>query len=110
MVLKWLYAGALLFGAIASQVYAIYLMPLTKGVTVLLPTIGVMLCFAAFTFLVGRLLVSGFQLILVVPLLSAGVPLGGILVGILGYGEYASVTKISALVLACLLVGAASLL
>ena len=110
MIAKWIYAAVLLLGAIGSQVYAIYLMPMTRGATLFIPTAGVMISFAIFTLLVGRLLVLGFQLILIVPLLSATVPIGGIIVGVLGYGEVASYTKLVTLIVACLLVGIASAL
>jgi len=110
MLPKFAYAGALLLGAITSQVFSIYLMPMTRGATVFLPTAGVMLCFAIFTVLISRLLMSGFQLVIIVPLVAAGVPLGGILVGILAYGEAASLAKVGALLIACALIGAASIL
>jgi len=110
MLLKWAYPSALLVGAIASQVYAIYLMPTTKGATALVPTAVVMLCFLVFTVLIGCLLRSGAPLNLVVPLMSAATPVGGILVGVLAYQEAASPAKIATLLGACLLVGVASLL
>lgn len=110
MLTKWVYTGSLLIALIGSQVFAIYLMPLTRGATAWLPTAGVMLCFAVFTVLFGRLLVGGFQLSLIVPLISAAVPLGGILVGILAYGETASLAKVGALIVACVLIGVAALM
>jgi multidrug transporter EmrE-like cation transporter len=110
MLLKFVYAGGLLFGAIASQVLAIYLMPMTRGASAFIPTAGVMFCFAIFTVLISRLLMTGFQLVIVVPLVAASVPLGGILVGIFAYGETASLAKVAVLLLACLLVGTANIL
>ena len=67
-------------------------------------------CFCVFTILLGRLLSAGVNLSLIVPLLSAGAPLGSIAVATLAYGEPASLAKIATLIVACLLIGAANLL
>lgn len=52
---------------------------------------------------------SGANLTLIVPLLSAAVPIAGIAVAVLVYGESASLSKVAMLVAACGLVATANL-
>jgi quaternary ammonium compound-resistance protein SugE len=94
--------------AAAGQVTAIGLLPRTQGFTNAAYTIG---CIASFSFslwLIARILQSGVNLGILVPLMSAVAPLGGVLVAILIYGEHASLPKVVALVIACGLIGLAS--
>ena len=83
-------------------------MPLTKGLTELVPSIGCGIAFLAGLGLMARLLNSGINLGILLPFMAAIVPLCAIAVGIIFYGESASLTKLSLLVSACLVVGFAS--
>ena len=99
----------LLLISTVMQIFAIYLIPLTKGLTAPLPTIVWGVVVVASSALVVRVAHAGVNLSLIIPIMSAVVPLGGIAVAILIHGEPASFLKIGALVVACALVGVASL-
>lgn len=96
--------------SVASQVFAIYLLPLTRGATAPLPTLSVMGLFCIFAVILSKLLNYGMNLSLVIPLISAAIPLGAILVAIFVYGEPASFAKVASLLVACGLIGLANLL
>lgn len=98
-----LFAGSVIF-----QLIALYLMPMTKGLT----SPGYTALWAV-TFLIGvgllaRLVHSGVNLSTALPLMAAIVPLCTIAIGVLAYGEAASLLKIGLLVGACALIGIAS--
>ena len=98
----------MLAASVAFQVIGLSLMPLTKGVTQLLPSVACCLAFLAGLGLMARLLNSGINLGILLPFMAAVVPLCAIAVGILFYGESASFIKLSLLVSACLVIGFAS--
>lgn len=98
---KLLYVLALLIGSISVQAYAMFLLPLTRGATAIVPTLGVMISFCIFTVLISRLMTSGMTLSILVPLLSAAGPLAAIAIGIFAYGEAASFMKLATLLTAC---------
>ena len=99
---------AMLAASVVFQVIGLSLMPLTKGLTELVPSIGCGIAFLAGLGLMARLLNSGINLGILPPFMAAIVPLCAIAVGIMFYGESASLTKLSLLVSACLVVGFAS--
>ena len=99
---------AMLAASVVFQVIGLSLMPLTKGLTELVPSIGCGIAFLAGLGLMARLLNSGINLGILLPFMAAIVPLCAIAVGIIFYGESASLTKLSLLVSACLVVGFAS--
>ncbi len=99
----------LLLISTALQIFAIYMIPLTRGLTAPLPAIVWGLALIVSSALVVRVVNAGVNLSLIVPMMSAVVPLGGIAVAIFIYGEPASFLKVGALVAACALVGAANL-
>ncbi|RZO78570.1 MAG: hypothetical protein EVA63_10890 [Halieaceae bacterium] len=99
---------AMLAASVVFQVIGLSLMPLTKGLTEIVPSIGCGLAFLAGTGLMARLLHSGINLGVLLPFVAAIVPLCAIAVGMLFYGESASLTKLSLLVSACLVIGFAS--
>ena len=99
---------AMLAASVVFQVIGLSLMPLTKGLTELVPSIGCGIAFLAGLGLMARLLNSGINLGILLPFMAAIVPLCAIAVGIMFYGESASLTKLSLLVSACLVVGFAS--
>ena len=98
----------MLAASVVFQVIGLSLMPLTKGLTELVPSIGCGIAFLAGLGLMARLLNSGINLGILLPFMAAIVPLCAIAVGIIFYGESASLTKLSLLVSACLVVGFAS--
>lgn len=93
-----------------SQTLGVLLLPLTRGLTAPLPTLGSALAFLFGIGLMARIAHSGVSLGVLVPILAATVPLGAIAVSILFFGEAASVAKIGTLILACVLIGVANLL
>lgn len=99
---------AMLAASVVFQVIGLSLMPLTKGLTELVLSIGCGIAFLAGLGLMARLLNSGINLGILLPFMAAIVPLCAIAVGIIFYGESASLTKLSLLVSACLVVGFAS--
>lgn len=98
------------FISIASQVFAVYMLPLTRGSTAPIPTLTVIASFCLFAVLLSRLLNSGLNLSFVIPIISAAIPLGATFVAILVYGESASFAKVASLVVACALIGVANVL
>lgn len=92
------------------QVFAFSILPLTQGFTRIVPTALVLVAIATAIGLLAWLMRVGANLSLLMPLLSATVPLALIAVGVLVYGESASFQKIAVLVTAAGLVGFASTL
>lgn len=96
--------------SIAAQVLGIFLMPLTKGLTQPLPTLAAAIAFLFGIGMMARIAHGGVSLGLLVPWISASVPLGAIAVGVFAYGETVSLAKIGTLVVACILIGVANIL
>jgi quaternary ammonium compound-resistance protein SugE len=94
--------------AAAGQVLAIGLLPRTLGFTDAANSIACVASFSLSLWLIARILQSGVNLSILVPLMSAISPLGGVLVAILVYREHASLPKVAALAIACGLIGLAS--
>jgi multidrug transporter EmrE-like cation transporter len=90
------------------QLIGLIMLPLTKGFTEPMPTLGAALSFLVGIGLLARLIHSGVNLSALIPLLAATVPLATIAFGVLVYGESASLLKITMLVSACGLIGFAS--
>lgn len=101
-------APLMFFFAIIMQVVGASLLPSTRGFTVIGLTLASLTAFAFSLFLMARLLVSGFNLSILVPVMTCTVPLGVLAVAFFVYGEPASVLKVVCLVGAILLVGVAS--
>lgn len=99
--MKILYIAALFVGSIAAQAGAVFLLPLSRGASAPLPTLGLVICFCIFAILLSRLIAAGVSLSILVPLMSALGPLSGIVIGTLAYGEAASLSKIGTLLGAC---------
>ena len=94
--------------SVLSQVYATYLLPLTRGLTHVPATIGAAVAFLLAMGLMARLVHAGVNLGLLVPIMASTVPICAIVMGILFYGESASLMKIGALFTACLLIALAN--
>jgi multidrug transporter EmrE-like cation transporter len=93
---------------IVLQLVALTLLPRTQGFTN--PGItAVMLTFLGVSYwLLARMIRSGANLGILIPLMSTIIPLATIAIGVLLYGESASGIRIGLLVCACVLVGIAS--
>lgn len=92
----------------ATQVAGALLIPQTKGLTALWPTVGMFLGFGIGIGLLARVVHSGVNLSIALPLVAAALPLSSILVGAAFLGESASPLRILLLVSACALVLVAS--
>ena len=99
---------ALVATSVICQVIGASLMPLTRGLTEIVPTIGFGIAFAIGLGIMARLINSGINLSALLPFMAAVVPLCAIAVGIIFYGEFASALKISLLIMSCLTIGFAS--
>ena len=99
---------ALVATSVICQVIGASLMPLTKGLTETLPTLGFAIAFALGLGIMARLINSGINLSALLPFMAAVVPLCAIAIGVLVYGESASALKISLLIFSCLTIGFAS--
>ena len=95
---------------VAFQILGLYLIPMTRGFTAPLPSIGAALAFLIGVPLMARMVNSGANISILLPLVAAAVPLGAVAVGIFAYGESASAARVIALVAACGLVGVANML
>jgi len=94
--------------AVLSQITAVGLMPRTAGFTELVPTLACASCFVLSVGLLARILATGVNLSILVPLMSAVTPLATVAIGLFVYGEPTSATKVGLLFGACALIGAAS--
>jgi multidrug transporter EmrE-like cation transporter len=110
MSVRSLYSSGLFLGSVAAQAGAVFLLPMSKGATALLPTLGLMICFCIFAILLSRLMSAGISLSILVPLMSALGPLSGIAIGTWAYSEAASLGKIGVLLVACGLIVLANFL
>lgn len=104
MSIKLLSVLGLFLGSVGAQAGAVFFLPMSKGATAPLPTLGLVGCFSIFSILLSRLITVGVSLSIVVPLMSALGPLSGIVIGTLVYGDAASLGKIGMLLVACGLV------
>ncbi|HKT16352.1 MAG TPA: hypothetical protein VJR87_13215 [Allosphingosinicella sp.] len=95
---------------VAFQILGLYLIPMTRGFTEPLPSIGAALAFLIGVPLLARMVHSGANISILMPIVAAAVPLGAVAVGIFAYGESASAARVVALVVACILVGVANML
>ena len=94
--------------SIVFQIIGLSLLPVTKGVTVIIPSLGCGISFLVGLGMMARLNNSGINLNVLIPFMAAIIPICVIAVSVLVYGESASITKISLLVSACLVIGYAS--
>lgn len=99
-----------LYGAvlIVSNILAISVLPRTAGFTKILPTLFCIVGFVVTAWSLSRLVHTGVQLSVLIPLAAAVIPLATIFVGVIYFGEPASPMKMGLLVAACGLVGLAA--
>lgn len=98
----------LLLSSVACQVTGLVLLPLTRGFTAPIATLGSSAAFVIGLGLLARMSHDGVDIGVIVPLTSTLIPLCVIAVGALLYGESASLMKIGLLIVACGLIGLAS--
>lgn len=94
--------------SLVFQLAALSLLPKTQGFTNIVYTVVFMTLYTIAFAAMARLIQSGANLSVVLPLFSAVVPLVTVALGIFIYGESASLQKVAMLVVACVLVGLAS--
>ncbi len=99
---------ALVATSVICQVIGASLMPLTRGLTEIIPAKGFGIAFAIGLGIMARLINSGINLSALLPFMAAVVPLCVIAVGIIFYDESASALKISLLIISCVTIGFAS--
>jgi len=100
--------SALIFiGSILIQILGISLWPLTRGFTELWPTLASIAAQLIGNFMLCRLIYKGVPLSVLLPLASAAIPLTASAVGIIFYGESASILKVILLISACMLIALA---
>ena len=100
----------LFFLAILFQVIGLSVLPLTRGFTNIVPTIICIVTFIVGIGMFARILTTGVQLSTLIPIAAAAVPLAIVAVGLLIYGEPASLYRVLLLVIACVAIGVASIL
>jgi small multidrug resistance pump len=83
--------------SLASQLLGVAMLPLTQGLTRPVPTLIGALGFLIGTGLMARLVNSGVNLSVLIPLNSTAVPLASIAMGVLLFGDTASVPKLALL-------------
>lgn len=94
--------------SVILQVIGLSLLPMTRGFTVIGPSVGVVVAFGIAMGLLARVSHSGVDLSVLIPWLAAVTPIVMIAVGIIIYHESASLLKIMLLVGACIIIGFAS--
>lgn len=94
--------------AVLTNIGALSTLPLTQGFSKATPTLICISLFIVNIFLLAKIIHSGTSLSGLVPLMSGLLPLSMIVVGVLFYGENASLSRIAMLVGACVLIFAAS--
>jgi multidrug transporter EmrE-like cation transporter len=102
-------ATAGLFGAaVVAQVVSISMLPRTLGFTNLTYTLVCLIAFDLSLWICARLFGSGISLGVLIPTMSALVPLASILVGVVVYHESASIPRLVLLGIACGVIGVAA--
>jgi len=99
---------AMLFGSVVFQVVGITFMGLSQGYTIARWSIASAMFFCLGIWLMGRVSGSGVGVSVVIPIVSAAIPLISIVVGLTLFHEPASPLKIVLLVAAASLAGYAS--
>jgi multidrug transporter EmrE-like cation transporter len=94
--------------SLAAQLLGVAMLPLTQGLTRPVPTLIGALGFLIGTGLMARLVNSGVNLSVLIPLNSTAVPLASIAMGVLLFGDTPSVPKLAVLLAACGLIGFAT--
>jgi len=98
-----LFASATLF-----QLAGATLLPLTKGMTSPGPTMAVAICYAIGVTCMARLIISGVNLSLLIPIITVTIIVCSVGIGMAFYGDSASPAKLAMLLASAALIGLAS--
>lgn len=98
----------LFFFSMLCQIAGITILPMTRGFQSPLWAVLCVASFALAMFAMARLIFAGATIGILLPLMAATVPLATMVLGIVLYGESASLVKIAALIGACGLIAVAS--
>lgn len=93
---------------VIAQTIGISILPKTQGFTNIGYALGAAAAFILSLAAMARLIQSGVNLGILIPLMASTIPLASVVIGIFVYGESASLPKVGLLVVACILVGVAS--
>jgi multidrug transporter EmrE-like cation transporter len=93
---------------LASQLVGLGLLPKTQGYTNLGYSLASLAAYTVSFVAMARLIRSGTGLAILIPALAATIPLVSVAIGVLAYGESASLPKVGILLAACALIGVAS--
>jgi multidrug transporter EmrE-like cation transporter len=99
---------AIFFVSVTLQLITVLLLPATNAYTNLRPTLAVLVSINVAIWLYARMIASGVQLSVLIPIASAVIPIAVIAAGIYIYNEPAPVLKIVLLLSASILIGVAS--
>ena len=103
-----LQTGLLFAGATIFQLIGVLMLPATKGMTQFWPTLAAALTYGIGVTCMSRLIVSGMDLSLMIPIITVSIMLSAVAAGVIFFGDSASPIKIAALIGAGILVGIAS--
>jgi surface polysaccharide O-acyltransferase-like enzyme len=92
---------------VVLQIAALTLLPMTKAFTKPLATLACLAALFLAMYLFARMIASGVQFAVLIPLNAAAVPMCSLILGALFMGQGASPLKFMTLVVACALVGLA---
>ncbi|MFD2579959.1 hypothetical protein ACFSTD_18190 [Novosphingobium colocasiae] len=93
----------LFLGAAIFQAVGVSVLPLTQGMTKPVPIVVTFVCYAVGIWCMGKLIASGIDLGVMVPIITLMVIGGAIVIGIFAYGETPSMMKLGLLAGATLL-------
>lgn len=100
-------AGLFVF-LIVSQIFAVSLLPRTAGFTNPFWTAACLGVYLVSLWSLAFIIHRGMPISLLIPIMSALIPLATIAVGVLVYGEAASLSRVALLCVACGVIGVAS--
>jgi multidrug transporter EmrE-like cation transporter len=93
---------------LVCQVIGVSLLPKTQGYTHLGYSRAQLSMFAISFALMARMIRSGVQLGILIPILSTAMPLASVVIGVILYHESPSLPRVAMLLVACLLIGLAA--
>ncbi|MDR7154033.1 multidrug transporter EmrE-like cation transporter [Sphingobium xenophagum] len=85
----------LFLAATLFQLLGASLLPITRGMTMIWPSAAVFVCYAVGLICMARLVVSGVNLSLLIPIITLAIIVGSVIVGISVYGDSPSLTKLA---------------
>ncbi|PHQ64202.1 MAG: hypothetical protein COC10_02155 [Sphingobium sp.] len=86
---------ALFVAATLFQLAGASILPATRGMTAPLPSFGVFACYAIGVVCMARLILSGVDLSLLIPIITLAIIIGSVIVGMTIYGDAPSMGKLA---------------